>query len=96
MGTRRRSKAGPRTTRRRRSQRLQRAYETDANGSFVDAVIEAREHLTLLFFDVAEERVRSLEAPGDAASASALDEACAAIAARAQYTVDTRCRTSFQ
>ena len=69
-------------------ERLQRAYETDANGSFVDAVIEAREHLTLLFFDVAEERVRSLEASGDAASASALDEACAAIAARAQYTVD--------
>ena len=59
-------------------ERLQRAYETDANGSFVDAVIEAREHLTLLFFDVAEERVRSLEASGDAASASALDEACAA------------------
>ena len=57
-------------------ERLQRAYETDANGSFVDAVIEAREHLTLLFFDVAEERVRSLEASGDAASAaSALDEA---------------------
>ena len=53
-------------------ERLQRAYETDANGSFVDAVIEAREHLTLLFFDVAEERVRSLEASGDAASASAL------------------------
>ena len=39
-------------------ERLQRAYETDANGSFVDAVIEAREHLTLLFFEVAEERVR--------------------------------------
>ena len=49
-------------------ERLQRAYETDANGSFVDAVIEAREHLTLLFFDVAEERVRSLEASGNAAS----------------------------
>jgi hypothetical protein len=69
-------------------ERLQRAYETDANGTFVDAVLEAREHLTLLFFDVAEERVRSLEASGDASAASALDEACAAIAARAQYTVD--------
>jgi hypothetical protein len=68
-------------------ERLQRAYETDANGTFVDAVLEAREHLTLLFFDVAEERVRSLEASGDASAASALDEACAAIAARAQYTV---------
>ncbi len=66
---------------------LARAYAA-ADGAFVDLVRSRRDALTLTFFDVAAERVRALEEAGKALEARALDEACAAVAARAEYTMD--------
>jgi len=47
-----------------------------------------RDELTLSFFDVAEARVEELRAKGEAAAAEALDELCAAVYARANYSLD--------
>jgi hypothetical protein len=66
---------------------LARAYAA-ADGTFVDLVRSRRDALTLTFFDVAAARVRALEDAGEALEAQALDEACAAVAARAEYTMD--------
>jgi hypothetical protein len=58
------------------------------DGAFDDLVRARRDGLTVTFFDVAEARVRALERGGRAAEARALDETCAAAAARAEYAMD--------
>ena len=58
------------------------------DGAFDDLVRARRDGLTVTFFDVAEARVRALERGGRTAEARALDETCAAAAARAEYAMD--------
>ena len=58
------------------------------DGAFDELVRARRDGLTVTFFDVAEARVRALERGGRAAEARALDETCAAAAARAEYAMD--------
>jgi hypothetical protein len=58
------------------------------DGAFDDLVRARRDGLTVTFFDVAEARVRALERGGRTAEARALDETCAAAAARAECTMD--------
>ena len=58
------------------------------DGAFVELVRARRDGLTVTFFDVAEARVRALERGGRTAEARALDETCAAAAARAEYAMD--------
>jgi hypothetical protein len=61
----------------------------DRGGEDFNAVVRSvRDELTLSFFDVAEARVEELRAKGEAAAAEALDELCAAVYARANYSLD--------
>jgi hypothetical protein len=90
------SRDGAATRRRRRRRRaaattlldeLARARDA-GDGAFDDLVRARRDGLTVTFFDVAEARVRALERGGRTAEARALDETCAAAAARAECTMD--------
>jgi len=61
----------------------------DRGGEDFNVVVRSvRDELTLSFFDVAEARVEELRAKGEAAAAEALDELCAAVYARANYSLD--------
>jgi hypothetical protein len=77
------------TTRARRRRGWTNSRARDAgDGAFDDLVRARRDGLTVTFFDVAEARVRALERGGRTAEARALDETCAAAAARAECTMD--------
>lgn len=69
-------------------ERLLQSYERDDALTFAALVRERREDLTLSFFDAAQREIDALERGGEVARARALDEACAAVAARAEYTLD--------
>ena len=66
---------------------LREAWDRGAE-DFNAVVRSVRDELTLSFFDVAEARVEELRAKGEAAAAEALDELCAAVYARANYSLD--------
>jgi len=69
-------------------ERLLQSYERDDAHAFAAFVRDRREDFTLSFFEAAQREIDALERGGEVERARALDEACAAVSAQADYTLD--------
>ena len=69
-------------------ERLEKLYVAGDRDAFAAAVRTEREHLTISFYDAAEDAIEERARGGDVDGARALDEAVAATAALGDYSLD--------